>query len=187
MKYLIAGLGNIGSEYKHTRHNIGFDVLDSLAKESDASFSDKRYAFVTEIKYKARAFVLIKPTTYVNRSGLAVNYWLKKEKIPLENCLVVYDEVALPFGALRIKPKGGSAGHNGIQNIIDVMGTSIFTRLRFGIGDDFYPGQKVNFVLGNWAGDEEKELPFLIDKCSEIIKSFGTIGLQHTMNQFNKK
>lgn len=185
MKYLIFGLGNIGPKYEHTRHNIGFDILNALAGESNVVFKDKRYGFRTEMSYKARNFILVKPTTYVNRSGLAVNYWVKKEKLSLEKMLVVVDDISLPFGTLRLKPKGGDAGHNGLLHISQVLGTQNYNRLRFGIGDDFYQGGQVNYVLGKWEEDEEKQLPRLIETACEIIKSFGTIGLQHTMNQYN--
>jgi PTH1 family peptidyl-tRNA hydrolase len=186
MKYLIVGLGNIGDEYANTRHNIGFKMLDAFAEASNVSFKDKRYGFVTELKYKSRIFVLLKPSTYVNRSGLALNYWLNKEKIEIENCLVVVDDIALPFGKLRLRPKGGDAGHNGLANIQQVIGHSKYARLRFGIGNDFPQGMQVDYVLGEWDAEEKKELPEKIDQGIEIIKSFGTIGIQFTMNQFNK-
>ena len=187
MKYLIAGLGNFGPEYKNTRHNIGFQILDALAGASNISFSDKRYGFVSEYRYKSRTFVLLKPSTYVNLSGRAVNYWLKKENIPLDNLLVVVDDLALPFGTLRIKAKGSPGGHNGLRNISEVMGTNEYARLRFGIGDEFHPGFQVNFVLGQWSSEEERLLPEKIDAGIEIIQSFGTIGIERTMNYFNKK
>jgi len=187
LKYLIVGLGNIGIEYRDTRHNIGYSILDVLAKASNFSFKDKRYAFVGEFKYKSRIFVMVKPSTYVNRSGLAVNYWLKKEKVPVENLLVVVDDISLAFGTLRLKPKGSDAGHNGLFNINQVLGHQNYARLRFGIGDNFYPGNQVDYVLGKWKPDEEKYLPTLMNASIDIIKSFGTIGLQYTMNQFNNK
>lgn len=187
LKYLIVGLGNIGAEYQDTRHNIGFNVLDALASASNISFEDKRYGLVGEFKFKGRTFVLVKPTTYMNRSGQAVNYWLQKTKVPLNKLLVIVDDIALPFGAIRIRPKGGDGGHNGLTNINQVLGTSNYTRVRFGIGDDFHQGRQVEYVLGKWGTDEKKELPFLIDHCIEIIKSFGTVGLQLTMTRLNKK
>jgi len=187
VKYLITGLGNPGEQYAQTRHNIGFKVLDALASASNTSFRDKRYGFVTEFKYKARIFVILKPSTYVNRSGLAVNYWLKKSKVPLENLLVIADDIALPFGTLRLKPSGGDAGHNGLASIIQVLGTSAFPRLRFGIGDDFPKGAQSDYVLGEWTDEEKKELPERIDKVCEIVRSFGTIGINFTMNQFNNR
>ncbi len=185
MKYLIVGLGNIGDKYAETRHNIGFKILDALAEASNITFKDKRYGFVTEFKYKSRIFVLLKPNTFMNLSGLAVNYWLKKEKITIENCLILVDDLALPFGKLRLRPKGGDAGHNGLANIQQVLGHSNYARLRFGIGSDFPKGLQIDYVLGEWGSEERKELPEKIEKAIEIVKSFGTIGLQYTMNQFN--
>jgi len=187
MKYLIAGLGNIGPEYKNTRHNIGFQILDALAEASNISFNDKRYGFVAEYKYKARTFILLKPSTYVNLSGRAVNYWLKKEKIPLENLLVLVDDLALPFGTIRLRAKGGAGGHNGLENINQVLGRTDYARLRFGIGDDFHPGFQVNYVLGEWSAEEQKELPQKIETCQEIIQNYGTIGTERTMNLYNKR
>jgi PTH1 family peptidyl-tRNA hydrolase len=187
MKYLIAGLGNIGAEYKNTRHNIGFQILDALAGASNISFNDKRYGFVAEYKYKARTFILLKPTTYMNLSGRAVSYWLQNEKIDISNFLVLVDDLALPFGTLRVRAKGGAGGHNGLENINQVLGRNDYARLRFGIGDDFHRGHQVNYVLGEWSREEEKELPFKIDACIDIIHSFGTIGVERTMNFFNKK
>jgi PTH1 family peptidyl-tRNA hydrolase len=187
VKYLIAGLGNIGPEYKNTRHNIGFQILDALAGASNISFNDKRYGFVTEYKYKARTFILLKPTTYMNLSGRAVNYWLQKEKIPIQNLLVLVDDLALPFGTIRVRAKGGNGGHNGLGNINQVLGRNDYARLRFGIGDNFHKGFQVDFVLNEWNNEEQKELPFKIDTCIDIIKSFGTIGTERTMNFFNKK
>ncbi len=187
MKYLIAGLGNIGPEYKNTRHNIGFQILDALAEASNISFNDKRYGFVAEYKFKARTFVLLKPTTYMNLSGRAVNYWLQKEKIDIKNMLVLVDDLALPFGTLRVRAKGGAGGHNGLENINQVLGRNDYARLRFGIGDDFHKGYQVDYVLGEWSKEERKELPFKIDDAIEIIKSFGTIGVDRTMNFHNKR
>jgi PTH1 family peptidyl-tRNA hydrolase len=187
MKYLIAGLGNIGTEYKNTRHNIGFQILDALAGASNISFNDKRYGFVAEYKYKARTFILLKPTTYVNLSGRAVAYWLQKENIDLSNLLVLVDDLALPFGTIRVRAKGGSGGHNGLENINQVLGRNDYARLRFGIGDNFHKGFQVDYVLGEWSREEEKELPAKIDACIEIINSFGTIGTERTMNFFNKR
>jgi peptidyl-tRNA hydrolase, PTH1 family len=187
LKFLIAGLGNIGDEYVNTRHNIGFEVLDTWVDVSNISFSDKRYGALAELKFKARTFLLLKPSTYVNRSGLAVNYWLKKEKIPLEKLLVITDDIALPFGKLRLKPKGGDAGHNGLNNIQTVLGTTNYPRLRFGIGNDFSFGQQIDYVLGKWSPEESKILAERIPAAIEIVKSFGTIGINHTMNEFNNK
>ncbi|MGM0619843.1 MAG: aminoacyl-tRNA hydrolase [Bacteroidota bacterium] len=187
MKYLIAGLGNIGPEYKNTRHNIGFQILDALTGASNIVFNDKRYGFVAEYKFKGRTFILLKPTTFMNLSGRAVNYWLQKEKIPLEKMLVIVDDIALPFGTLRVKAKGSPGGHNGLKNISDVLGTNNYPRLRFGVGDDFHKGFQVDYVLSDWSREEQKELPEKIDSSIEIIKSFGTIGIERTMNFFNKK
>jgi PTH1 family peptidyl-tRNA hydrolase len=187
VKYLIAGLGNIGAEYKNTRHNIGFQILDALAGASNISFNDKRYGFVAEYKYKARTFILLKPTTYMNLSGRAVAYWLQKESIELSNLLVLVDDLALPFGTIRVRAKGGAGGHNGLENINQVLGRNDYARLRFGIGDNFHKGFQVDYVLGDWSREEEKELPAKIDTCIEIINSFGTIGTERTMNFFNKK
>ncbi|TNF40799.1 MAG: aminoacyl-tRNA hydrolase [Bacteroidetes bacterium] len=187
MKYLIAGLGNIGAEYKNTRHNIGFQILDALTGASNISFNDKRYGFVAEYKYKARTFILLKPTTYMNLSGRAVAYWLQKESIELSNLLVLVDDLALPFGTIRVRAKGGAGGHNGLENINQVLGRNDYARLRFGIGDNFHKGFQVDYVLGDWTKEEEKELPAKIDTCIEIIQSFGTIGTERTMNFFNKK
>lgn len=187
MKYLVAGLGNPGDEYQNTRHNIGFKVLDALAEASNIVFSDKRYGWTTEYKFKGRTFVLLKPSTYMNLSGMAVNYWLQKEKIPLENLLVVVDDLSLPLGSLRLRAKGSDAGHNGLKNIAQVLGTQEFARLRFGIGDNFRHGQQINYVLGEWNKEESAELPALINDSIEIIKSFGTIGVSQTMTFFNKR
>ena len=187
MKYLIAGLGNIGAEYKETRHNIGFKILDAFAEASNISFQDKRYGYVSEYRFKNRTFVLLKPTTFMNRSGLAVNYWLKKTKLESDKLLVIVDDIALPFGSLRIRPKGGDGGHNGLTNISEILGSTNYPRLRFGIGSDFYSGQQVNYVLSEWTDEEKKSLPEKIETCIEIIKSFGTIGTELTMTRFNKK
>ncbi|MBE0653100.1 MAG: aminoacyl-tRNA hydrolase [Bacteroidales bacterium] len=186
MKYLITGLGNPGEQYAHTRHNIGFDILDALAEASNISFQDRRYGFISEFRHKSRTFHLLKPTTYVNLSGHAVHYYLKKFKIPESNLLVIADDLALPFGKLRLKPSGGDSGHNGLNHIITILGTKNFARLRFGIGNDFPKGYQVEHVLGHWSGDEKSALPEKIDLACEIIKSFGTIGIEFTMNQFNK-
>lgn len=187
MKYLIVGLGNPGIEYEKTRHNIGFTVLDTLAKSSGIVFSDKRYGFVAELKVKARTLILVKPTTYMNLSGRAVNYYIQKEKIPLEKVLIIVDDLALPFGSIRIKEKGGCGGHNGLQNIEEVLGTSNYNRLRFGIGSEFGQGQQVNYVLGNWSDEENKVLSQRIEIAIEAIKNFPILGIERTMNFFNNK
>ncbi len=187
MKYLIAGLGNIGSEYKNTRHNIGFQILDTLAGVSNIAFKDGRFGFIAEYKFKGRIFILLKPATYVNLSGRAVNYWLKQEKIPLGNLLVIVDDLALQFGQLRLKAKGSPGGHNGLKNISEVLGSNDYARLRFGIGDNFHKGFQVDYVLSEWLEEEKMMLPEKIDEAVEIIKSFGTLGIDRTMNLFNKR
>lgn len=187
MKYLIAGLGNIGEEYRDTRHNIGFIILDTLAHTSGISFEDRRYGFTSRLPYKGRTLILLKPSTYMNLSGRAVNYWLRKEKIPLSNLLVLVDDVALPFGQLRLRARGSHAGHNGLFSIQSVLGTQEYARLRFGIGDDFSYGQKVNYVLGEFHEEEQERLKQKIEMCVKIIKSFVTIGVEQTMNLYNRK
>ncbi|PID91224.1 MAG: aminoacyl-tRNA hydrolase [Bacteroidetes bacterium] len=187
MKYLVTGLGNIGQEYAHTRHNIGFDILDALAGASNISFKDKRYGLVAEMKYRARSYYLLKPSTYMNLSGNAVRYWLNKLRLGEDRLLVVVDDLALPFGALRLRAKGGDAGHNGLAHINAMLGTSAYARLRFGIGDDFHPGRQVDYVLSAWTGEQEKALPDRIDTACEIIRSFGVLGVERTMNTFNNK
>lgn len=187
MKYLITGLGNIGPEYHNTRHNIGFTVLDAFAEASNSVFTPGRYGDVVEMKYRGKILILLKPSTYVNLSGKAVNYWLQKEKIPIEKLLVIADDLALPFGTLRIKPKGGDAGHNGLKNIQDILGTTNYARLRFGIGSEFHSGQQVDFVLGKFAPEEKTTLPDRIKKAVEMVQSFAAIGVELTMTQFNNK
>lgn len=187
MKFLIAGLGNIGDDYVGTRHNIGFAVLDALAGASSLVFTHDRHAFVTEYKFKGRTFILIKPTTYMNLSGKAIQYWLQAEKISLENLLVVTDDIALPFGTIRIKGKGSDGGHNGLKHIQETIGSSNYARMRFGVGNAFAKGRQVNYVLGKWENEEQKLLPERLEKCCEAIRAFGTIGLQLTMTNFNGK
>ncbi|MDR1707119.1 MAG: aminoacyl-tRNA hydrolase [Prevotella sp.] len=187
MKYLIVGLGNIGREYEYTRHNIGFRVLDALAKASNIVFADRRYGFVSELKLKGRTLILLKPSTYMNLSGNAVRYWLNQEKIPIENLLVIADDLALPFGTLRLKGKGSNAGHNGLGNIQSVLNTQEYARLRFGIGSDFSRGRQVDYVLDNFPDEEEEVLSAKFETCGEIIKSFCLAGIQNTMNQYNNK
>ena len=187
MKYLIAGLGNIGEEYSGTRHNIGFMILDALAGASDSSFKPGRLADVCSIKHMGRTFVLVKPTTFVNLSGRAVHYWLKKEKIPLDRFLVAVDDIALPFGSLRMRAHGGSGGHNGLEHISKILGSGNYARLRFGIGGEFYPGQQVSHVLGEWTDEEIAILGDRIKMATEIVLSFGVVGLEQTMNTYNNK
>lgn len=185
MKYLIIGLGNIGPEYELTRHNIGFLTLDRLAEKESCTWTSDRLAFKAEFKYKSRTIHLIKPTTYMNLSGRAMNYWMKTLQIPKENILVVVDDVAIPFEKLRMKPKGSAAGHNGLKNIEELTGGQVYSRLRMGIGDDFPKGRQIDFVLGRFSPDEFATLPTQLDKAIEMIRSFCTVGIERTMNQFN--
>ncbi|MFW5760155.1 MAG: aminoacyl-tRNA hydrolase [Cyclobacteriaceae bacterium] len=185
MKYLIAGLGNIGVDYELTRHNIGFLVLDRMADNMGSAFTQSRHAFKSEIKHKGRTFHLIKPTTYMNLSGKAVAYWLQELKVPVENLLVIVDDIALPYGKLRMRAKGSSAGHNGLGNIEATLGNNNYPRLRFGIGDDFPRGGQVAYVLSRFTREEFDQLPELMDKSIEMVLSFGTIGISKTMSQFN--
>lgn len=187
MKYLIAGLGNIGPEFELTRHNIGFLVLDRLADKRKITFRTARLADVAGLKYKGRQLHFIKPNTLMNLSGKAVSYWLQELKIPKENLLVVVDDIALPFGSLRLRAKGRSAGHNGLNNIELVLGGQDYTRLRFGIGSSFSKGQQVDFVLSRFEQEEFDALPALMDKAIEMIFSVCTIGVERTMNFFNEK
>ncbi|MCD4772431.1 MAG: aminoacyl-tRNA hydrolase [Bacteroidales bacterium] len=186
MKYLIVGLGNIGDEYADTRHNIGFVVLDALVKDTDVKFSPGRYASIAKIKFKGRTLILIKPATYMNLSGKAVRYWLEKENIPSNKLLVVVDDIALPLGTLRMRKKGGDGGHNGLISIIENINTSDFSRLRIGLGDDFARGYQSEYVLGKWTKSEEKLMIPKVELATEAIKSFTTIGINRTMNKFNK-
>ncbi len=185
MKYLITGLGNPGDEYANTRHNIGFRIVDALAAGAGIPWEDKRYGFVGRMQHRARWLILLKPTTYVNLSGRAVHYWLKKEKLEPARLLVIADDIALPFGKIRLRPKGGDGGHNGLASINQTLGTSEYPRLRFGIGRDFPPGRQVDYVLGEWTEEEEKELDDHIRRAAEAVLSFATIGLERTMNLFN--
>ena len=187
MKYLIVGLGNIGNEYAGTRHNIGFRVLDALAKASNLVFEDKRYGAVASLSLKGQQLVLLKPSTYMNLSGNAVRYWMNKENVPLERILVVVDDLALPFGALRMKPSGSDAGHNGLKHIATILGTQNYARLRFGIGNDFPRGGQIDFVLGHFTDEDWKTMDERLETAGEIAKSFCLAGIDITMNQFNKK
>jgi len=185
VKFLIAGLGNIGDEYAHTRHNIGFDVLDKFAVKHNVEFKTDRLAFYSLVKIKGKAFHLIKPTTYMNLSGKSVLYWMNKLEIPAENLLVVVDELALPFGTIRMRKKGSDGGHNGLADIQTSIETTEYPRLRFGIGNDFPKGLQVNYVLSKWEKSQEKELNVLIDKSIEAITDFGLMGLDKAMNKYN--
>lgn len=185
MKFLIAGLGNIGPDYELTRHNIGFLTLDRLADVKRKEFELMRHAYKAEFKYKGRGFHLIKPTTFMNLSGKAISFWMQELKIPLKNVLVVVDDIALPFGKLRLREKGSSAGHNGLENIENVLGTDAYPRLRLGIGDNFRKGGQVDYVLSRFDPEELNEVPFVMDRACEAILSFGAIGMERTMNIFN--
>ena len=187
MKYLIVGLGNIGSEYEHTRHNIGFDTLDAFAEASNVFFENQRYGAIATCRLKGHSLLLLKPSTFMNLSGNALRYWMQQEKIPLEQVLVVVDDLALPFGVLRLKGSGSDAGHNGLKNIQEVLGTQNYARLRFGIGNDFPKGHQVEHVLSRFPAEEQALMPARLEKAGEIIKSFCLSGLQTTMNQFNNK
>ena len=187
MKYLIVGLGNIGNEYHDTRHNIGFTILDAFAKASNVFFSENRYGATCEVKLKGRTLVLLKPSTFMNLSGNALRYWMQKEKIEIENVLVVVDDIALPFGTLRLKPQGSDAGHNGLKNIQEILGHTNYARLRFGIGNDFAKGRQVEYVLGKWTSEQATAIPERAERCTEIIQSFCLAGMQLTMTQFNGK
>lgn len=187
MNFLIVGLGNIGKEYADTRHNIGFMVVDEVAKNADATWSLLKLAYYTEFKQRGRKVFMIKPTTFMNLSGKAVNYWMQQLKVPIENVLVVVDDLAIPFGSLRIKPKGSAAGHNGLRSIEQCCGGQAYPRLRFGIGDNYPKGRQVDYVLGPFDPDEEKDLPQLIAHAEKMIQSFVNIGIGLTMTNLNTK
>jgi len=187
MKFLIAGLGNIGPEYELTRHNIGFLVLDRFADNEKVQFKTERLADKAEIKFKGKTLHLIKPNTYMNLSGKAINYWLQELKIPKENLLVIVDEIALPFGSIRLKANGSAGGHNGLKNIEALLGGQDYPRVRVGIGSDYNKGQQVDFVLSRFTDKEFEELPAIMDNVIKLIESFATIGIERTMNFFNKK
>lgn len=187
MKYLIVGLGNIGSEYEDTRHNSGFSVLDAFAKASNIVFGNVRYGGMAEVKLKGRTLLLLKPDTYMNLSGKAVNYWMQKEKIALENVLVIVDDLALPFGTLRLREKGSDGGHNGLKNINALLGTTQYARLRFGIGSEFAKGQQIDYVLGQWTEGEREKMPVLLERAVEVIRSFVLLGTPKTMSLYNGK
>lgn len=187
MKYLIVGLGNIGNEYVNTRHNIGFRVLDALSAASNTNFVTQRYGDVATARVKNCVLILLKPSTYMNLSGHAVRYWMQQEKIPLENVLVVVDDIALPPGAIRIKPRGSDAGHNGLKNIAEMLGTQNYARLKFGIGNDFPRGCQVDYVLGKFPVEQEKELAERVDVAIEAIKTFALAGIDRAMNTYNNK
>lgn len=187
MKYLIVGLGNKGSEYENTRHNIGFKVADKIAETLEAPFNSTNFGWMADGKYKGRRVMVLKPDTYMNLSGNAVRYWMQKENIPLENILIVTDDLALPFGTLRMKGKGSDAGHNGLKNINEVLQTQNYARLRFGISADFSEGRQVDYVLGTWTEEENATLPERIEKFSKASLSFVFAGINNTMSAFNGK
>ncbi|WBL25917.1 aminoacyl-tRNA hydrolase [Zunongwangia sp. HGR-M22] len=186
-KFLIAGLGNIGPKYENTRHNIGFKILDELAAKHEAVFITQKLGDVAQFRFKGRTFVLLKPSTYMNLSGKAVNYWLQKEKIAVENLLVVTDDLNLPFGTLRLKTKGSDGGHNGLKDIQNQLNTTKYNRFRFGISAEFSQGQQIDYVLGEWDEEERKKMPERLEKSAELVTSFGTAGVSNTMNSFNGK
>ncbi len=186
-KFLIVGLGNIGSEYEQTRHNIGFKIVEHLAVKKEVSFSILKLGALTQFKFKGRMFYLLKPATYMNLSGKAVKYWMEKESIPIENLMVICDDINLPFGTIRIKPNGSDGGHNGLKSINEYLNTQQYIRFRFGIGADFSKGQQSNYVLGEWNDEELKLLPERLNKTIEAIISFGTAGIHNTMNTYNGK
>jgi PTH1 family peptidyl-tRNA hydrolase len=186
-KFLIVGLGNIGAEYVNTRHNIGFKVVDFLAKKEGINFETVKLGALAEYKFKGRTYLLLKPNTYMNLSGKAVHYWMEKEKIPLENILVITDDLNLSFGTIRIRKKGSDGGHNGLKSIQATLNTTDYARFRFGISDEFKKGKQVDYVLGDWDDTEKTALPERLELASEIIKSFGTAGLENTMSAFNGK
>lgn len=185
MKYLIAGLGNIGAEYVHTRHNIGFDVAEAFVQKHGGQFRSDRLASVAEIRWKGRIFIVICPTTFMNLSGKAVKYWMDKEKIALENLLVIFDDLAIPLNKLRLRPGGSDGGHNGLKSIQETLGTTNYPKLRFGIGNDFAKGRQVDFVLGKWSAEEQPMVKLKIEKSVGAIESLATVGLPATMNKIN--
>ena len=187
MKYLVVGLGNIGAEYTDTRHNIGFRVLDALAEASNISFMAGRYGSTTTLRHKGRQILLLKPSTYMNLSGKAVRYWMEQEKIPIENLLVISDDISLPFGQLRLRKKGSAGGHNGLKNISELLGREDYARMRFGVGGDFARGHQVDYVLGEWTDEERKAMPERLKIFGDAILSFACVGPDLTMNTFNKK
>lgn len=186
-KYLIVGLGNIGEKYHNTRHNIGFKILDAIAKTEEINFETKKLGDLTQFRFKGRTLLLLKPNTYMNLSGKAVKYWMTKEKIPLENVLIICDDLNIPFESLRLKPKGSDGGHNGLKDINKQLNTQQYTRLRFGVGNKFAKGRQVDYVLGEWTDEELDVIPSKVEKIHQTIKSFCTIGVSRTMNDFNKK
>ena len=186
-KFLIIGLGNVGDSYRNTRHNIGFKILDVLASASNISFEPNRYADTSKLKIKGRPVFLVKPTTFMNLSGKAVNYYLQSEKIEPENLLIITDDLALPFGTLRMRTKGSDGGHNGLKHIIQTLNSTSFSRIRFGVGNEFSKGKQVDYVLGQWSNKEESVLQERVDTAIEMLKSFVIVGATQTMTLFNGK
>ena len=184
-KFMIAGLGNIGPEYANTRHNVGFQILDALAQQQEFSFEAAKLGAIGTFKIKGRSVLCLKPATFMNRSGKAVKYWMEKEKIPMENLLIITDDINLPFGTIRLKTKGSDGGHNGLKDIQNILQTTQYNRLRFGVGADFSKGQQVDYVLGEWGNDEKQALPERFNRILELIPSFVLAGVKITMNQFN--
>ncbi|TAI47217.1 aminoacyl-tRNA hydrolase [Flagellimonas allohymeniacidonis] len=184
-KFLIVGLGNIGSEYEETRHNIGFKIMDFLSDQEDFTFTTAKLGDIASFKYKGRSILCLKPSTYMNLSGKSVKYWLEKEKIPMENLLIITDDINLPFGTIRLKTKGSDGGHNGLKNIQNIMQTIQYNRFRFGVGSDFSKGKQVDYVLGKWGPEEEKALPERLKKSTDLIRSFIFAGVKNTMNLYN--
>ncbi len=187
MKFLIVGLGNIGDEYAHTRHNTGFDIVARLAKDAEVEFSSERYGEVAQMSVKGRTLILLRPNTYMNLSGKAVRYWADKEKITPENIVVVVDDLALPVGTIRLKGKGSAGGHNGLKNITELLGTDNYPRLRFGIGNEFARGQQIDFVLSKWTEEEKPIVDERMERAAECIRTYVCVGLQLAMTQFNNK
>ena len=186
MKYLITGLGNVGYEYEGTRHNVGFEAVELLCKNLEGNWRADHHGELAEVKYKGRTLLLLKPNTYMNLSGKAVRYWLQKEKILVENSLVLLDDLNLIFGKQRLRAQGSAGGHNGLKSIQELLGTDAYPRLRIGIGSEFGKGKQVNFVLGIWTADEQAELPHILDKSVEVVKTFVTVGLERAMNVTGK-
>ena len=186
-KYLIVGLGNIGSEYQDTRHNIGFKILNQLAKDKKTNFETAKLGSITSFNHKGKKLILLKPSTFMNLSGKAVNYWMQKEKISSENLLIITDDLNLNFGSIRLKAKGSDGGHNGLKDIQKVLNTTKYPRFRFGIGDEFSKGHQINYVLGRWSDKENEKLKERLETAGQLILSFTTAGIANTMNQFNGK
>lgn len=185
MKYLVVGLGNMHPDYDDTRHNVGFDVVDVMAEEAGVPWKLGQLGATAQVKHKGRTLVLLKPSTYMNRSGKSVNYWMQKEKIPIERMIIAVDEIHLPLGTLRMRGKGSDGGHNGLKDIQQHLGGNKYPRLRIGIGNEFHSGQQVDWVLGKWTSEERDKLPDILKKAGNAIKSFAAIGLGHTMSQYN--